>query len=124
MAEYIFITAGVTFFLYWFALEFMERFSGLAPAIRRASSIDNEMRESQMKETSVHKNDIKIINEEHSIKIRLTKSLDTDGRFRVQTRGTINLIKAGWMIGLCVTCFIMLAYDPYWFYRHLWLHCS
>ena len=122
MAEYVFITAVVAFFLYWFSLEFMERFLGLTPAIRRASSIDKEMRELQTKDTSVDKNDIKKINEEYAIKMRLTKSLDTDGRFRVQSRGTINLIYAAWMIGLCVTCFIMLSYDPYWFYRHFWLY--
>eukprot|EP01084_Bolivina_argentea_P239716 402847_1 len=76
----IIITFVATQFLCWVLLEILERKCGMQPAIRRRTSFTKLPNMARS-----------------STKMRMTKSLDSKGRFRIQTRGSIYIVKTVWM---------------------------
>ncbi len=46
-----------------------------------------------------------------STKMRMTKGLDSKGRFRIQTRGSIYIVKTVWMFVGILICIFMLAFN-------------
>lgn len=105
-------TATVTQFFAWFLLEFLERKFSMAPAVRRATSIDNLAEILAADSFSPDaKRDKRFLN-------RVTHTLDKRGRFRIQTRGTIYFIRAIWQATL-LTCILFLTMlFPDWWTNH------
>eukprot|EP00485_Elphidium_margaritaceum_P022838 CAMPEP_0202712594 /NCGR_PEP_ID=MMETSP1385-20130828/43529_1 /ASSEMBLY_ACC=CAM_ASM_000861 /TAXON_ID=933848 /ORGANISM="Elphidium margaritaceum" /LENGTH=428 /DNA_ID=CAMNT_0049372681 /DNA_START=84 /DNA_END=1370 /DNA_ORIENTATION=- len=93
-------------FCCWALQEIMERGMGMAPNITRAASLHSQSRteSNPMKHYRMNK--------------MLTKSLDIDGRFRIQTRGTIYFIKAIHQLVLFIVSICVFASSPEWFTDH------
>jgi hypothetical protein len=104
-----YITVFGTLFLCWLAQEILERAFGMAPAIRRAQSLHEQAAKKS-------NNPIKA---NYAI-TRLTKALDKEGRFRIQTRGTIYYIKGIWNIVMWCTFIYVCVSNKHWLYDHLY----
>eukprot|EP01084_Bolivina_argentea_P241878 405913_1 len=108
--ETLWITAFLTLFICWAALEFMERKLGMAPTIITAKELAHHSTRNvnPVKKMTANK--------------RMTKSLDSKGKYRIQIRGTIYLIKAAWCLTVHLTSTIAFFLGGPWFANHfIWL---
>ena len=100
------LTAIMTIFLAWMSHEIMERYFGMEPRVAMVSEI-------QLNATT-RDNPIKSL----KMNQRMSKGLDSSGRFRITTRGAIYNIKGIWtVILITVSLYIFIAY-PDWFIQH------
>ena len=98
--HYLWSTFLGTMFCLFFLQEFLERKCGLGIAIRLQSSIE------------------KFPNS--PVTQRLTKSLDKHGRFRIQIRSSIEILKLSWKISECIIGIIILILWPEWYIDHFY----
>eukprot|EP01084_Bolivina_argentea_P142699 250666_1 len=97
----IWITLCATILFAWLLQEILERKCGMAPLVMTREEIVNLSNDESVLETN----------------IRLTKSHDHYGKYRIQTRGAVFFIKFIWCNAIFIMCMYMFTY-PGWFYDH------
>eukprot|EP01084_Bolivina_argentea_P311721 539602_1 len=99
-------------FVCWILLEILEHKFGMQPAIRRRSSFS--LMATNNTSNTIDRNQYAMTQR------RLTKTLDKKGRFRIQTRGSIYLIKSLWQTTGLIYCIYELIAEPQWFIQHFY----
>ena len=102
----------LTQFLCWFLLELLERCCGMQPAIRRRTSF--------IKLPKIENEDSNQRHVRSQTKLRMTKTLDKKGRFRIQTRGSVYFVKTVWMLVGWLMIILMIITRPYWYLDHFY----
>jgi len=104
--QWMFLTLFVVTVSCWALHEFFERKLGMTPSI--TTTIDLQ------KEASLKSNPLRSL----EMNNRLTKSLNVNGGYRIQVRGSVYFVKTLYTLSLFVCCTAMIGAYPQWFVDH------
>eukprot|EP01083_Nonionella_stella_P265703 899752_1 len=104
--KWLVVTVALSNVLCWALQEILERKFGMEPIITTNDRLQ--------KLAQNNPNPIQY----YEINKRLTKSLDSNGEYRIQVRGSVHFILAVWKVVLFVWCLVVFTGDSEWFMDH------
>lgn len=114
-------TIFLTLFLCWLLQEILEKKFGMEPTIIEIESVNTILNRSKTEiqaQESKSKSKSKSQTKSKRMIYRLSRAIDSSGKFRMEQRGSIYFVKTIWCMCIFIGVLFGEIVNPNWFYKH------